>query len=631
MNILRNFNDEFNDEVNYDEYNRNNYLVNNIKFNNRYSIDDYNDNLRTSNNINPSSSINYNNDTNPTDNINTLNYTDFNNSINNSSNMNNSTNLNMNNNNNNNNINNNSYYLNTSPNLSNNLNSSQDINIDLNEYVREGLELKGLHVRTQSPRSIKQAELDRKKSLLNNIQTQINLSKRTKLEELKKRQEEDAQYLKDMVINYPFGRGGGGAPNRDKSGNVLAYRRALISDPKYNFASINVDDDYNEVWGKEKRIGRFYKNTSEFSNNNNSNNNIANNNLNNNGVNYSEIIPNTPSKNNNFARNNYDNNHFYNQQTSNRPFSTNPRQINNQEYNNNFNTISQSRIPRRYEINFNTFSNNDLLYKLREEENRKLIELKQRQLEQEIENEHILKEIEEIDKEQNEIKLRNSIREQNKLLRSYKNLNNNINNNDINENNNSIETNNVYRTNIIERDIIDPDSVILDKDAIDKINKSEQESRNRLNNEISRLRDQMKSQQLSLFQQIANLRNEAEEANNQREDALKEIEKLKAQINQRNDDELKRRYIHHIIITDDEKKNNETYTQTEPNPPKKEDDNSELNELLKQNIERLKYLTELEKLNARRRNPPIVYPKVIPEKEEEDDDLYEIEITKIHN
>ena len=596
MNYSRNFNDQFNDEENYDEYNRNNYLVNKIKFNNRYGADNYNDTLLANNNNNISS-----------------------NNLNSSNNMNNNTNNYNLNNNNNNNINNNA--LNAGQ---NNMMKNSDINIDLNEYVREGLESRGLHIRTSSPRSIKLEEMERKKSLLNNIQTQINLTKRSKLEELKRRQEEDAQYLKDMVVCYPFGRGGGGAPNRDKSGNILTYRRALISDPKYNFASINVDDDYNEVWGREKRIGRFYKNNSEFSN---SNNNMTNNNNNNNNdnINYCQTIPNTPSynNNNNFASNNYDNNNdFFNQPSSNnRPYSTNPRQNNNQDYNNNLINYSQT-IPRRYEINVNTY-NNDLYYKMKEEENRKLLELKQRELEQERENELILKEIEQIDKEQNEIKLRNSIREQNKLLRSYNNLNNNI---EQNNNETTIETNNIYRTNVIERDIIDPDSVVLDKNDIDKINRSEQESRKRLNDEISRLRDQMRNQQLSLFQQIANLRNEAEKANSQREEALKEIEKLKAQINQNNEDEMKKKYVHHIIITEDGNKGNEISTQTEPAKP----NNDELNDLLKKNIDRLKYLEELEKLNIRR-SPPIEPPKVIPEKEEEDDDLYEIEITKIHN
>ena len=233
MNYSRNFNDQLNDEENYDEYNRNNYLVNKIRFNNRYGTDNYNDTLKTNNNnnnynINNNISMNYNNDNINNNNLNT--------NINNT---------NMNNNNINNMNSNNFGNNNVSRNGQNNMVKNSDINIDLNEYVREGLESRGLHIRTNSPRSIKQEEMERKKSLLNNIQTQINLTKRSKLDELKRRQEEDAQYLKDMVVCYPFGRGGGGAPNRDKSGNILTYRRALISDPKYNFASINVDDDYN--------------------------------------------------------------------------------------------------------------------------------------------------------------------------------------------------------------------------------------------------------------------------------------------------------------------------------------------------------------------------------------------------
>ena len=651
MNYSRKFNDQLNEEVNYDEYNRNNELVNNIRFNNRYSVDDYNDTMQTNNintNINPNISYNNNNqsqnfnnqnnnqmDNNMNNNMISRNFNNnnmnnsmngninnnMNNNYNNNMNDNNMVNNNMNNNMNNNNFNNNfntingnmnNNNLNLSQNLNNNNNNnnmmrSQDINVDLNEYVRTGLESRGLHVgRTQSPRSIKLAEMERKKSLLNNIQTQINLTKRTKLEELKKRQEEDAQYLKDMVVCYPFGRGGGGAPNRDKSGNVIANRRNLISDPKYNFASINIDDDYNEVWGREKRIGRFYKNSSDIQNNNNINN-IQNDN----NINYSETIPSTPLNNNNYV-----NNDFYNQQPiiNNRPFSTIPR---------------QNMIPR----NYNTISN-DLLYKMKEEENKRLLEQKQRELEQEKENERILKEMEEIDREKNEIRLRKSLDEQNRLLQQYRNLNNN---NDINNNENdetTIETNNIYRTNIINRDIIDPDSVILDKYAIEKINKSEMESRNRLNNEISRLRDQMHNQQLLLFQQISNLRNEAEKANNQREEALKEIEKLKAQLYKNNTDDLKKRYVHHLIITDDGNKNSDMCTQTDL-PPKKDEDPLELNKLLKKNIDRLNYLEEIERLNALRRSPPsnheYEYPKPIPEKEEEDDDLYEIEITKIHN
>ena len=195
--------------------------------------------------------------------------------------------------------------------------------------------------------------MDRKKTLLENIQAQINLKKRTKLEELNKRKQEDAKYLQDMVIFYPFGRGGGGAPNRDKSGNVITYRRALISDPKYNFASINVDDDYDEVWNREKRIGRFYKNTQDFSNKNNfRNNNIQEN------------------ENNNIPQNNYQNNN-YNPNFNNSAypvsksmnFENNPMPYN---FNNQFRMSRRTpnnNIRNREEMNIY----NELLIKLREQ------------------------------------------------------------------------------------------------------------------------------------------------------------------------------------------------------------------------------------------------------------------------
>ena len=123
--------------------------------------------------------------------------------------------------------------------------------------------------RSPSPRQIRMEELEKKKMLLNNIQSQINLTRQNKIEQMNKNKEEDAKYLRDMMVYYPFGRGGGGAPIRDKSGNIVTNRRSLISDPKYNLASINVDDDYYEVYDKEKRIGRYYSN----GNNNNINNN----------------------------------------------------------------------------------------------------------------------------------------------------------------------------------------------------------------------------------------------------------------------------------------------------------------------------------------------------------------------
>ena len=605
------------EETNYDEYNRNNNMINKIRFNNRYN--NYNDlnesqmineninnnpnnyqqnqinisqsqnNINNSqnyrnNNINENQNENMNNSVNNKSMINTINKNDFFNYPNNNNYYNNDMN-----NNNNNNIMEENYENNNIPNNQNNNNlyKSQDINIGLNEWVRNDLVARGLHVGRSvvSPRSIRMSQLDRKKTLLENIQAQINLKKRNKLEELNKRKQEDAKYLQDMVIFYPFGRGGGGAPNRDKSGNVIAYRRALISDPKYNFASINVDDDYDEVWNKEKRIGRFYKNAMEPINNNN----ININNENNKNQDFNNNLRSTPQY----------------IQSNPRPYSTfirTPSMNNNPNFNNQISL--RSRIP-IYNENIN--KNNELLLKLKEQN-----ELLRRQLDEEKENDRLRKELE---KEE----------EKNKILNENKNM----------EKEEDEIVNNYEKNEIIEREIIDPNSIILDKDTIEKINRSEIESRNKLNNEIYRLRSQMQNQQMLLFQQISNLKNEAEKANSEREEALREIEKLKMQIYQGNKEDRKKRYIHHVIVSDNGEKNTEKSIQTEQ--PKNNEDALELNKLLKKNIDRLNYLEEIERLNAIRRSPPsnyeLEFPKnnVIPEKEEEDDDLYEIEISKVHN
>ena len=611
-----------NEQTNYDEYNRNNDMINNIRFNNRYSINNTNDSIQMNN-------VNMNIDQNALEqnqNIlqnqnNTNNFQNYGNNNNMDNNMNNNINENFNNSigdkNNINTINKNRFFNLSNGNFNNamsqninnnlreqkiesvnipseqnenNLYKSQDINLGLNEWVRNDLESRGLHVgRSISPRSIRMSQINKKKALLENIQAQLNLKKRTKLEELNKRKQEDAKYLQDMVIFYPFGRGGGGAPNRDKSGNIITNRRALISDPKYNFASINVDDDYDEVWNREKRIGRFYKNSQDSFNENNINDN-----QNNQGL----ILDN----NNNYNNNNYNNPMQY-MNNNDRPFSTYPRGIN---INNNPN--NQFRMRRRitnYNQSMNDINvNNELLLKLKEQN-----EILERQLEEERENERLRKEIE---KEEEEKKKMREMNEENEIIKEYNNIENNV----------------------IEKEIIDPDSIILDKNAIERINRSEIEGRNKLNNEIYRLRSQMQDQQMLLFQQISNLKTEAEKANSEREEALREIERLKLQIYKDNKEDRQKRYIHHVIVTDDGEKNIEKSIQTEQ--PKNNEDTLELNKLLRKNIDRLNYLEEIERLNAIRRSPPsnyeLEFPKnnIIPEKEE-DDDLYEIEISKVHN
>ena len=69
-----------------------------------------------------------------------------------------------------------------------------------------------------------------------------------------------------MIEGYPFGRGGGGAPNRNKKGDVQAFRRNLISDMRYNQSDINVDDDFDEVRRTKKNYN--FKNDNININNN---------------------------------------------------------------------------------------------------------------------------------------------------------------------------------------------------------------------------------------------------------------------------------------------------------------------------------------------------------------------------
>ena len=630
---------QMNEQNNYDEYNRNNQIINNIRFNNRYSnVDDNNYNTLGMNNMNQELNqnipyqneiINQNQNQNNINNNNSqnLNNNDINylnnktnenmiNTLNNNRFSKSNSNLNYNNNNiikddnvnNNNNLNEQrSININIPSNENeNNLYKNNDINIGLNEWVRKDLESRGLHIgRGTSPRSIRMAQLDKRKTLLENIKAQLNLKKKTKLEELNKRKQEDAKYLQDMVIYYPFGRGGGGAPNRDKSGNVITYRRALISDPKYNFASINVDDDYDEVWNREKRIGRFYRNSPEsFNQNQNENNMLQMNDNNNNSNNYN---PNNYMPNNNISNNYIPSNNFNSINFSRRnQLSRSTTMENSPEFNNFNNQFRMGRRTPYIERNRNEMNAyNELLLKLREQN-----EILKRQLEEERENERLRKELER-EEEKNKLINENKIKEENEILNNYE------------------------RNEIIEKEMIDPNSIILDRETIEKINRSEIESRNKLNNEIYRLRAQMQDQQMLLYQQISNLKMEAEKANTQREEALREIEKLKLQIYQDNKEDRQKRYIHHVIVSEDGDKNVEKSIQTEQ--PKNNEDALELNKLLKKNIDRLNYLEEIERLNAIRRSPPsnyeLEFPKnnVVPEKEEEDDDLYEIEISKVHN
>ena len=555
-----NYDNNYNNGNTMNGYPRGSYMN---ERNNNYNPNFANQTQRINNNYNQS-------------NFNEINQQNFSNTLNNNYNR------NMN-------INNDNYNQNINQNYNNmnNNNNGQNINNGMNEYVRKELSSHGLNLRSPSPSQIRREEQERKKMLLNNIQSQINLTKKTKLEELRKRQEEDAKYLKDMVVCFPFGRGGGGAPIRDKSGNIVTNRRALISDPKYNLAQINVDDDYYDVWDKEKRIGRYYRNNAQMNGNNNNNyNNNYNNNqqLSNTAQNFGGINMNNQGE--------YNNQDFYDfQQNYGRPYSTNPRVINNnynynngqmmdynqQDYNSNnhfsnnqqFSNTLRSPNTRTISLTYDNYEvmdrdqqkqvkenyRQDLLNQMKENENKKLLERKRKELEEAREEERLRKEREELERLELEEKnknqqLQNRVRNENNILISEKN-----NNNGQNEEFNKLRTVKtiIRRTNITNEN----DNNITDQEATDKINQKETESKMQSNNEILKLREQMKDQQNDLFNQIQFLKQETQNANQQRFDALKEIEILKGELSkQRADEDLRRKYVYDVVVNDARTSNN---------------------------------------------------------------------------
>jgi hypothetical protein len=89
---------------------------------------------------------------------------------------------------------------------------------------------------------------------------------------------------------------------------------------------------------------------------------------------------------------------------------------------------------------------------------------------------------------------------------------------------------------------------------IKEMTQNDIDNRNKLNTEIIKLREQMQDQQLNLFNQINSLKQETQTANQQRFEALKEIDKLKEELSkQREDEEIRRKYVYDIIADDNSK------------------------------------------------------------------------------
>ena len=180
--------------------------------------------------------------------------------------------------------------------------------------------------------------------------------------------------------------------------------------------------------------------------------------------------------------------------------------------------------------------------------------IRHRRVQQEKEEERLRKEREELllreQEEKNKNKqLLNKVQNENSILASERNKNNN---NDSEFNN--LRTNKrVLKSNVV----IDDNNNILEKEAFDRINQKEMESKMKLNNEIMQLREQMKEQQNDLFHQIAFLKQETQNANQQRFEALKEIDKLKDELSkQRADEILRRKYVYDVVVNEAKDANN---------------------------------------------------------------------------
>jgi len=340
---------------------------------------------------------------------------------------------------------------------------------------------------------IKADEKQRKKILLKNIQAQINLRKKTKLEELKKTKEEDAKYFKEMIEKYPFGRGGGGAPNRNKKGEVMAFRRNLISDMKYYQSGLNIDDDYNEVWGKRKNN----YNINNYNNYNNYKNNALNN-YNQLQKSYSNIKGNTSNNN----LNNYNNLRM-----------SSPNIFNNNRY------------------------DNDLDKKIYERR-MKFLELEKEQ--EEIKNKEL--------KEEN-TKLENVLYSQNKLndkkiiIPTETDLNEEEYESETTTNNNQKDYNNENNINLKKTSSnTNEKSTLNPKDYYDNFNFVPKSRINqRLDNnflfsdEILKLRRDFDLKQMSLLKEISKLKESTIEAKNERNKVYKDLELIKNHLKKLNE------------------------------------------------------------------------------------------------
>ena len=291
---------------------------------------------------------------------------------------------------------------------------------------------------------------------------------------------------------------------------------------------------------------------------------------------------------NNQNQNFYNNDNFQ-QMNNGRPYSTNPRLMNNNNMNNyNYNNAQNmdyypEQDNNNYQMQDNNIQNNPQYFNTLQRPNTQTISVtydnydvnnneQQMQIKENY-RQDLLRQIKENEeKKEEEEKLEEKLRkEREELLQreeEEKNKNKQLLNKVQNENNiliqernknNTSEFNNLRpnRKVILNKAQSETNVIDLDKEAFDRIQQKELESKLQLNNEILKLREQMKEQQDDLFHQIAFLKQETQNANQQRFEALKEIDKLKDELSkQRNDEMLRRKYVYDVVVNDAKDANN---------------------------------------------------------------------------
>ena len=451
---------------------------------------------------------------------------------------------------------------------------NMEINRDMNNYFRSLLKSRGVHLsRGNSYQDIKEEENNRKKVYMENIKNQISLFKKTKLEELRKRENEDKQYLKDMINSYPFGRGGAGAPIRDKNGNVVAALRNLVTDPKYNLVQINVDDDYYDVWDKDKRYGLvnfrnkgyngFINNFAKSMNfdNVNNRNDYFSQNLNNNNNRPLSTNPNrnyfntiNGNLNNNINQNNMNMNFSFNNNNNGRFIdvenNNNFNYMNSINYNNGNNQMNNLNVINEIPNQENQFYENSNIrnadlnisydnYELTNETKRTTQQLYSDFLQNQIREKERKKYLEKLKKEEEDRKEEERLRRENEELKRR-----------------AEEERNLTKVKTITTTIKKVENKEEKKEEekdyeLEYLKKLDMESRLHLNNELVKLRDAIQEQELGLTKEIKLIKQETENANKDRNEASKKIEGLKNDLSvQRLEDEMRRKNVYDVIINE---------------------------------------------------------------------------------